>query len=269
MARDRVSVRRQRQCEYKLQSREKGEQNRITFAEGTGTSFSGEPGLFDPTIRRNGIHDIRLFAEDAAGNPSVIVQPVILEGSLKANYANPVSDDGVGLPDGLSIPRQYDSRMQGSGDFGPGRTLPSSDVSVASTAILGEGWTQIMIPEYFGLIPRYYVTETRRHIVVIRLSDTEIIRFDMKTSPESDNAPLRYLEVVFKAAPGSEGNSLEAIGFDKDVVMTENMLKEFGDRLYNPREFRLTRPDGTVYVIHAQIPGTPYLTLPSDTTFFV
>jgi len=177
---------------YRLQSREKGASDWITFAEGTGASFSGELGIFDPTVLRNGVHEIRLYAEDAAGNPASVVLPVIVDGQLKADYAG-VTQEDMNVSGPAAVSREYDSRLQGNGDFGPGWSLPSSQVRAAAANAVGEGWTQIAVPGYFGLIPRYYIRETRRHTVVIRFSDTDILRFEPKVYPESDNGPLQYV----------------------------------------------------------------------------
>ncbi len=67
---------------WKLQCREKGASSWITFAEDSGTSFSGELGVFDPTVLRNGVHEVRLYAEDSAGNVSAEVFPVVVDGGL-------------------------------------------------------------------------------------------------------------------------------------------------------------------------------------------
>ncbi|RLC14055.1 MAG: hypothetical protein DRI57_15140, partial [Deltaproteobacteria bacterium] len=105
---------------YKLQCREKGASSWITFEENSGASFSGELGVFDPTVLRNGVHEIRLHAEDSAGNVSAEVFPVIVDGGLKVGQvtipAADVSLPAPGFP--LSLSRQYDSRAQTPGDFG-------------------------------------------------------------------------------------------------------------------------------------------------------
>jgi len=78
---------------YRLQHREKGASDWITFAEGSGESFSGLLGVFDPTMVRNGVHEIRLYTEDMSGNRSDITYPVIVDGNLKSAYAGSVSGE--------------------------------------------------------------------------------------------------------------------------------------------------------------------------------
>ncbi|MCP4107562.1 MAG: PKD domain-containing protein, partial [Desulfobacteraceae bacterium] len=244
---------------YKLQSREKGASEWITFAQGSGASVSGELGVFDPTVLRNGIHEIRLYAEDLSGNASAMTTCAVVDGGLKVGQVTMGFEDmsfpDMGFP--LSFTREYDSRAQGPGDFGPGWNLPQKEVKAAVTNVLGEGWTQQMGPGRFG-IPVYYLLETQRHVVAIRFSDTDVMKFDMTVEPAySEGLPFEHSTppvVTFKALDQTQG-TLEALGYDSEVTVYDNVIMGYSGSnidIYNPVRFRYTRPDGTVYVIHTE-----------------
>ncbi|MCP4350673.1 MAG: PKD domain-containing protein, partial [Desulfobacterales bacterium] len=244
---------------YKLQSREKGASEWITFAQGSGTSVSGELGVFDPTVLRNGIHEIRLYAEDLSGNASAVTTCAVADGGLKVGQVTmgftDMSFPDMGFP--LSFTREYDSRAQGPGDFGPGWNLPQKEVKAAVTNVLGEGWTQQMGPGRFG-IPVYYLLETQRHVVAIRFSDTDVMKFDMTVEPAySEGLPFEHSTppvVTFRALDQTQG-TLEALGYDSEITVYDDVIMGYsgsGISIYNPVRFRYTRPDGTVYVIHTE-----------------
>ncbi|RLC20774.1 MAG: hypothetical protein DRI57_04055 [Deltaproteobacteria bacterium] len=75
-------------------------------------------------------------------------------------------------------------RAQTPGDFGPGWSLPQADVSVAATHIIGEGWTQNSGAGLWGM-PVHTLAPSQRHLIVIRLSDTDVVRFEPEVSPNS------------------------------------------------------------------------------------
>ncbi|MCP4130823.1 MAG: hypothetical protein GY754_07560, partial [bacterium] len=169
---------------YRLEMREDGASEWITFAEGDGSEIEGELGVFDPTILRNGIHRMRLYAEDLSGNSTVVENCAIVEGGLKVGQVNlPVADLSIprpGMP--LNIEREYDSRAQGPGDFGPGWNLPSKNVKAAVTTPLSEDWGQNVGG---GFITAYILVEKKQHVVVIRFSDNKILKFRMNVGPKT------------------------------------------------------------------------------------
>lgn len=125
---------------YRLMFREKGTENWIVLAEGDGSgNYTGEMGVFDPTMLINTVYEIVLVAEDANGNVGFDMSCVLVDGQMKLG---PVVLPRVDLelpeigPD-LSVERIYDSRQTGSGDFGPGWHLPQSQVKPVVTKTLG------------------------------------------------------------------------------------------------------------------------------------
>ena len=160
----------------------------------------------------------------------------------------------------LSLSRQYDSRAQTPGDFGPGWSLPQAEVKVAVTNALGEDWEQRMhMGGLFNLMYYYTLVPLRRHAVVIRLGETDVLRFEMDVEPNpSTFYPFERrgeTRVMFRPAEGTQG-TLDAEDFD-DGVMFDGDSLILGFRgsdidVYNPKLFRLTRPDGMTYIIHTE-----------------
>jgi hypothetical protein len=109
---------------YKLQCRESGMAEWLTMDEGSGIDITGELGVFDPTVLRNGIHEIRVIATDPAGNTGRAYTCAIVDGGMKLGQLEfaleDLSSPQLGMP--LDLIRKYDSRAQGFSlnDFGPG-----------------------------------------------------------------------------------------------------------------------------------------------------
>ena len=103
----------------------------------------------------------------------------MVSGGLKVGQVTMAFKD-ISFPDmgfSLSLDREYDSRAQGLG-----WNLAQSEVKADVTNVLGEGWMQQFMAGRFG-IPVYYLIGTQRHMVVIRFSDTDVVKSDMKLDP--------------------------------------------------------------------------------------
>jgi RHS repeat-associated protein len=239
---------------YQLFHREQGSNQWIYFAEGSGNTITGSLGVFDPTVLKNGVYEIALYAEDLLGNSASALGCALVDGGLKIGQVNLPTTD-ISLPDmgfPLSLEREYDSRNQGSGDFGPGWSLPASAVKPMVTKSLGGGWDQ---EARGGFFTTYYLIEKHRHFAVIRFSDTEMIKFKMDVNPKSSvlypYGPHLPLTVSYQPLDGTQG-TLQALDADPNVMMINNELREYGVELYQPTRFKYTRPDGTVYLISMQ-----------------
>ncbi|MCP4689912.1 MAG: hypothetical protein GY859_17810, partial [Desulfobacterales bacterium] len=158
-----------------------------------------------------------------------------------------VSMPEQGFP--LSLEREYDSRDAGPGDFGPGWNLPTSNVKAMTTESLSGGWGQEVIG---GYLSTYVLLEMRRHVVVLRLPDDEVLKFKMNVTPKTSlGIPIsghKPLYVHYTPMPGTTG-SLQALGFDPNVLLVGSELREWGANPYTPTRFRYTRPDGAVLII--------------------
>ncbi len=153
----------------------------------------------------------------------------------------------------LSLSRQYDSRAQTPGDFGPGWSLPQAEVSVAITHIIGEGWTQNSGAGLWGM-PVHTLAPSQRHLIVIRFSDDDVVRFEPEVSPDSSIIyPFEMIstKVRFSPADGTQG-TLKALGVGSEVRYGSGLLTTPDGDVYSPARFEYTRPDGTVYVISTE-----------------
>jgi len=213
--------------------------------------------VFDPAVLRNGVHEIQLYAEDISGNGSVAESCVIADGGLKVGQVTlsfaDMSFAKPGFP--LSFGRQYDSRSQTPGDFGQGWSLPQKEVGVATTGVMGEGWTQVRgSTGHMGLLTTHTLMPMERRVVAVRFSDTDVLRFEMDVTPNpSRGLPFEHNppRVVFRPLDGTQG-TLRPLDVEDEVSVNDGLI--MGHRgtdifVYNPGRFELTRPDGTVYVI--------------------
>ncbi|MCP4105311.1 MAG: hypothetical protein GY749_07225, partial [Desulfobacteraceae bacterium] len=128
-----------------------------------------------------------------------------------------------------------------------GWNLPQSEVKADVTNVLGEGWFQQIMPGRYG-IPVFYLLETYRHVVVIRFSDTDVVKFDMNLEPAySEGLPFEHSmlpEVVFKPAGQTQG-TLEAPDYDTEVSVFGDVVMGYSGTdvgIYNQVRFRYTRP---------------------------
>ncbi|MCP3870959.1 MAG: hypothetical protein GY703_23255 [Gammaproteobacteria bacterium] len=234
---------------YELAMRESGAQEWIPFESGEGEAFDGELGTFDPTVLRNGVHHIQLYALDTSGNIATREICALVDGQLKVGQVNFSQIDhslpAPGVP--LTVAREYDSRAQGPGDFGPGWNLPNRSVKVDSTVELGAAWGQQRIGG--TLFDTYLLQEKQKHILTIRYGDEQLERFEMDVNPKSQNiVPLQYLTVGYEAMAGTH-SSIEVLDASADVILQEPHLMTYDADVYAPKRFKVTRRDGSLYVI--------------------
>ena len=239
--------------QYKLATRLQGTDDWDVIAEQTGNDFSGELGVFDPSTRPNGVYEILLSVKDPAGNVAVASGCLVADGNLKLGAVilpnTDLSLPAPGLP--VALERTYDSRAAG-GDFGPGWILPASTIRPMTTRELSEGWAEEVGG---GMFTTYYLIEKYRHVVVIRFSDEDVLKFKMDVTPKSSlMVPYSGLNLTAKFVPleGTQG-TLEALNVaGTHLMMLYNQLFQYGTDPYDPVRFKLTRPDGTVYIVHME-----------------
>ncbi len=238
---------------YTLSARRQGETDWMVFAQGTGTEISGELGVLDPSLLRNGVYEIRLAATDLAGNVSEAFGCLLVDGQLKAGQVALSSADAQipapGIP--LVFEREYDSRSP-DGDFGPGWNLSASGAKPMTTRELDAGWGQ----EVRGTFaPTYYLVEKYRHVVVIRFSDQEVIKFKIDVTPKSSFLlPVSDLNLQAHYLPLDQTQgSLEALDVSSsNLMLVGDRLMQWGTDPYQPVRFRYTKPDGTTYILNTE-----------------
>ena len=209
--------------------------------------------MFDPTTKPNGVYELLLYAEDPSGNDNYTTGCMLVDGNLKLGAvilpATDLSIPAPGMP--ITLERTYDSRIT-DGDFGPGWQLPSSAVKAMTTRELSDGWAEEIGG---GTFTTYYLIEKYRHVVVIRLSDEDVLKFKMDVTPKS-SLMIPYSSLNLKAAyipiDGTQG-TLEALDVSStSLMLVNNQLLEYGADPYEPVRFKLTRPDGTVYIVNME-----------------
>lgn len=251
---------------YTLLTREKGVSSWDTLAEGVISPLEGGQGgvpvsaAFDPTIYRNGIHELRLWAQDLAGNEAFVDGCLLLDGRFKVGQASiggmDVNIPELGFP--LLVGRVYDNRSRRDGSFGPGWSLPheAANVQAEYTYAPSEGWGEEARGSF---LTTYYIISQTRKVLVLRLGDGAVFTFRMELSPKSS---LLYpimdasfpLHVIYTPQDGTQA-TLEPIGVSHEVfLLSENggTLMDWEGRAYAPTRFKLTLEDGTVYIINQQ-----------------
>ena len=241
--------------EYSLGGDDTLPQQWVTLGSGTGPVANGTLATLDPTMLLNGIYAIRISATNAGGQTTTATASVIVNGNMKiGNFTLAFSDLSVpvdGLP--IAIIRTYDSRDKRKGDFGVGWQLGIQNVRLEKSAPIGRFWYQVQTP---GIIPKYCIEETRKHLVTITFGDGRVYKFQTTLNPECRNvAPIDFTDVVYQLVPGLSGASgatLVALT-DNNVIVdgpsegSVNLTTASG--LYNPRLFRLTLAEGMSFVI--------------------
>lgn len=221
------------------------------FASGNTAVNNGVLGTFDPTLLENGYYNIRLTARSS--NYIVSDEIVVsVEGQMKiGNYSIAFRDMDIpvaGYP--LTVIRSYDSRRKSSnGDFGYGWNMTLSSIKLSESCDPGLYWTQEAAKS--GFVTKYYFAEDRTHEISIDYGNGKTDKFKMKLSPDQQNLyPIRYDISVSYEPQGNTKSKLEAIGTTTGLIFNGSKLY-YSDTLntYNPSKYKLTRADGTVYII--------------------
>lgn len=221
------------------------------FASGNIAVNNGILGIFDPTLLENGYYNIRLTARSS--NYSVSDEIVVsVEGQMKiGNYSIAFQDMDIpvaGYP--LTVIRNYDSRRKStSGDFGYGWDMTLSSIKLSESCEPGLYWTQKTANS--GFVTKYYFAEDKTHEISIDYGNGKTDKFKMKLSPDQRNLyPIQYDISVSYEPQGNTKSKLEVIGKTTELIYTGNTLC-YSDsiKVYNPSKYKLTRPDGTVYII--------------------
>ncbi len=242
---------------YKLEYSVKDENNYTEISRGTEPVKDGVLGIIDPTLMKNGLYDIRLTAEDKSGNMAVVTTTYQIEGGAKiGNFTLSYEDMLIpvaGIP--ITIIRTYDSRIKNKGDFGVGWTLSLNNIKLSESCEPGKNWEERVSG---GIIKKYYLTETKPHIVTITYPNGKVEEFETVLSPyESNLIPIAgsavTVTVSYKPKKGTY-SKLEALTNNECYVLEEGegvaLYSSDSLILYNPDRYKLTEPDGTVYIIN-------------------
>ena len=231
----------------------------VDSAEYTEFAYSSDPvnngvlGNFDPTLLENGYYIIRLTAYSSCYS---VEQEIVVsvEGQMKiGNYSIAFQDMDIpvtGYP--LTVIRSYDSRRkQTSGDFGYGWDLSLSSIKLNESCAPGKYWSQKNTSSMFG--SKYFFSEDRVHEISVDYGNGQVDKFKMKLSPDQQNLyPINYGISVSYEAQGNTKSTLEAIGTTTDLIYNGGtMCYSSTITPYAPSQYKLTRADGTVYILSA------------------
>lgn len=238
-------------ADYQLFYRPSGIPAWRRFGRGSGNR-DGALGIFDATLLRNGVYEIRLYAEDTNGNVASVSSWILVDCPLKPGRITLTQTDltcRVNGPD-LILSRAYDSRSE-DGDFGPGWHLYSAGFAVQSTGPLQDGWSETSDD---SILKQYQLVEENPHLVVIRLPDDRLLKFRMDVNPKTSvHIPIRHhtpLTATFVPLDGTRATLTALNGENRNLILIGNQLLTNGAVPYAPTRFQVVLQDGTEYVIH-------------------
>nr|WP_269454730.1 PASTA domain-containing protein [Methylomonas koyamae] len=197
------------------------------IGSGSGQLIGGRLGTIDPTLLQNDSYRVTVVYNQGSSSGSAFIEYAVV-GDLKlGNFRLDFTDLNVplaGVP--ITITRRYDTLDLSKGDFGAGWRL-----SVAGNVRDGRPNGQ---PFAYGT--RVFVT----------LPDGQRVSF--KFMPTVPSFLFPWIQNVVFTPDAGVYDKLEAVG--QDMVMSFSGLYYAGfTDVFNPRTYKLTRPDGTVYVI--------------------
>ncbi|NQU09335.1 RHS repeat protein, partial [bacterium] len=260
---------------YTLELSARGQDAFAEFAVAEQQVSDGILGIFDPTILENGYYDVRLTAFDKSGNRASASQTFKADGQAKlGNFTVTFVDAGLsaaGLP--IQATRTYDTRNAlSSGDFGYGWSLTVDDIKVTQANVLGDGGFEQTVEQVQAGVWNVGFRNTKDVTVSVTLPDGQVESFIMGyvgwLTTQADPAPLAYTQLFFERQPGSGTTSLlEALADNiVEVRPAAYGAVTFHDRttgeLYDPQRWKLTTPDGSVFVID-EVDGMESITDPN------
>ena len=238
---------------YTLEYSKLGKEEYTVFAEGHEAVTEGCLGTLDTTMLENGTYDLRLTAFGGSKNKS-IQQTIVVKGNMKlGNFDMLFKDADVsvgGLP--MSLNRVYDTKNKDiSGDFGYGWDLSLSNVKLTESCTPGMYWQRNS--GFLGI--RGYFTEIKTHEITIDWGNNQTDTFAVKASNGTNvSGGVCDIEITFEPTNGTEGTltAVDALSHDMWYMggdkLTEDPIDGSG-RVYDPSVYKLTKPDGSSYVI--------------------
>ncbi|HSI83005.1 MAG TPA: putative Ig domain-containing protein, partial [Candidatus Methylacidiphilales bacterium] len=220
------------------------------LATGT-TNTAAASGRIDPTVLANGSYYLRLIAGDRNGNITAKGYIVSIHCDLKlGRLLLPVTDLSIpvaGIP--ITITRVYDSlEANRSGDFGYGWSLALQNARIQESIPVGEEEKQ-GIPPFFGGESFNYGTR-----VTLLAPDGRRIGFTFQPKVKNLNIPGgppvnplfgTVYEPYYKP---DAGNYYKLEAEDAALQINGPRVSQYLTNFsYNPREYKLTSKDGTVY----------------------
>jgi RHS repeat-associated protein len=235
---------------YELAFALAGDDAWTVIGEGTSPVAAGVLGTFDPTVLVNDLYTLRLRVFDRGENVTEATSTVQVEGQRKVGLFTLTFIDlqvpMAGLP--ITVSRTYDSRDKGMGEFGVGWRLSLQTLRLRANRVLGTGWLRTVSGPTVSLVA------TAEHKVSVTLPDGRVEIFDMIVSPTSNLGSLDFTSVTgFVPRLGTRG-TLEVLG-NRDLLILDGgaetvLVDDATLEDYDPKRFRYTAHDGTVFDVH-------------------
>ena len=235
---------------YFLEYSEKDKNEFTTLASSDIPVTNGILGQLDPTKLVNGLYDIRLSAEDTAGNYASVTRTYQIEGEMKVgNFTIGFRDLSIpvaGLP--VSINRTYDSRVKSSGDFGVGWSLDVKTIKLEESEVPGEGWSIVCKTSLFGTCIEWTVAPSTQHSVVVSMEGIRQQEFTVQavTSYADQSLAQGYLAFAAQTGTFSKLAALDPVSYE---FLTDGNLVDYDLGLIDPNRYRLTTSEGNIYII--------------------
>ncbi|MGH8029135.1 MAG: DUF6531 domain-containing protein, partial [Arenimonas sp.] len=226
------------------------------IAEGHDVAGPGMLGTLDPTLLSNGYYAVVLQAWDASGNAALDSRTVLIDGDMKLGHFSLTFED-VSIPLGgfpLRMTRTYDTRRRNERlDFGYGWSVDYQNLRITESRPAGYSWT--MQQERNGYFGNWCARPNGDPIVAVTLPDGELMKFRAKAMPECQFlVPQTDVQLVYEALPGTDAK------LEQTDYQNVRLASVAGSGVYNlldlndpalapvdPRNYRLTLPDGTKY----------------------
>lgn len=244
------------------------------LASGTDQVLGQTIATFDPTQRLNGLYRLILQAQDLGGQESSASVNLLVEGDLKIGQFS-LGFEELRIPTAgieITITRGYDSRRREQAlDFGHGWSLGYQSLRVQESARAGFSWD--VYESGSGLSRQRCTASNGERLVTVTMPDGTVERFAAKAEPECRSGADPYTDVnlVYEAQSGTF-STLEQLDY--------GLLRPVGGHLVDlaapgepvdPRHYRLTRRDGTVYYLDQVLglqrivePGGNHIDLSAD-----
>jgi RHS repeat-associated protein len=239
---------------WNLSYRSQGQTTSVKFASSTTAVTNGTLGTFDPTLLLNGIYEIDLTATDTSGQSSTSAVNVVVQGGMKVGLFTLSFTDleipVAGLP--IQIIRTYDSRDQGTHDFGVGWTLDLRGMRLQENGPPGAGWEGTS--DNNPIQPTFCLQPAKPHLVTITFPNGTIDQFQASTSPQCQLLqPIDNATLTFTPLPGTVDTLVPLNGADVFIAGAllgpVDLLDLSTSTPADPTLYQLTLADGRVLVI--------------------
>lgn len=237
---------------YELAISPATEETFTVIAEGSSPVANGTLGTLDLAVLLNDLYTLRLRVWDRGENLSEASVSVQVAGHRKPGLFTVAYQDllvpAAGIP--VAVNRVYDSRDKAAGDFGVGWRLSYNTLRLRSNRILGTGWVRVVSG------PNVSLVALSPHKVSVTLADGRVEEFDMQVSPTSNFGSLDFTAVTgFVPRAGTLGK-LEVLGNTSLLIVNggaeDELVDDYSFDTYDPKLYRYTALDGTVYEIHVK-----------------